>query len=262
MPWHESLMPLAPNYLSVERSVAECAYAGCSTIWIVCNDDVQPLIRYQVGEKIEDPVYANRHFESNRDEHRRMIRIYYVPIHPRDLGKRDCLSWGAIHGAGTALKVAGALSKWTRPDIFYVSWPYGYYSPDAIQAHRRTIYEKGVILNHDGQSIVDNKYLGMTLLPEHIEQLVGEVRDKSTGLWLDSFRTVKLSKDERYSYRNFSPSEVFDTLDFSAHEKIEISDYKSIDSWANYCSFLGKSNNVIKPSLLGYKEWNEISFDE
>jgi hypothetical protein len=26
LPWHPSLMPIAPNYLAVERAVAECAY--------------------------------------------------------------------------------------------------------------------------------------------------------------------------------------------------------------------------------------------
>ena len=52
LPWHPSLMPIAPNYLAVERAVAECAYAGCNTIWVVCNDDVTPLVRHQVGEKV------------------------------------------------------------------------------------------------------------------------------------------------------------------------------------------------------------------
>ena len=56
MPWHESLMPIAPGYLAVERAVVECAYAGCDTIWIVCGDDVEPLIRYQVGEVVQDPT--------------------------------------------------------------------------------------------------------------------------------------------------------------------------------------------------------------
>ena len=36
-PWHDCCMPIAPNYLAVERAVVECAYAGCETIWIVCK---------------------------------------------------------------------------------------------------------------------------------------------------------------------------------------------------------------------------------
>ena len=39
-PWHDSMQPIAKNYLAVERAVVECAYAGCETIWVVCNDDI------------------------------------------------------------------------------------------------------------------------------------------------------------------------------------------------------------------------------
>ena len=32
MPWHDSLMPVGPNYLAVERRIVECENAGCETI--------------------------------------------------------------------------------------------------------------------------------------------------------------------------------------------------------------------------------------
>ena len=54
LPWHDSCVPIASDYLAVERAVVECAYAGCETIWIVCHDDMQPLIRNRIGEIIED----------------------------------------------------------------------------------------------------------------------------------------------------------------------------------------------------------------
>ena len=57
--WHDSLMPIAPNYYAVERAVLECAYAGCKTIWIVANDDTTPLIRHRLGDYIQDPVRQN-----------------------------------------------------------------------------------------------------------------------------------------------------------------------------------------------------------
>ena len=31
-PWHDSLMPIAQDYLAVEHAVLSCAYAGCETI--------------------------------------------------------------------------------------------------------------------------------------------------------------------------------------------------------------------------------------
>ena len=68
MPWHDSLMPIAQNYLAVERAVVECAYAGCETIWVVCHDDMQPLIRHRLGDYAQDPVWVNRHFELRRNQ--------------------------------------------------------------------------------------------------------------------------------------------------------------------------------------------------
>ena len=43
MDWNDCLMPIAPNYTLIDHAVYEWAYAGCETIWIVCNDDTQPF---------------------------------------------------------------------------------------------------------------------------------------------------------------------------------------------------------------------------
>ena len=163
MPWHESLMPLGPNYLAVERAVAECAYAGCDSIWIVCNDDVTPLIRHQVGEKLQDPVYNYRHFEINKGDVKKPIRIYYVPLAIKDINKRDNLAWSAIFGAQTASKILGSLSSHLSPDKFYIAWPYGYYDPWLLREHRKSILEGNVVLESNNETIKDNKYLAFTL---------------------------------------------------------------------------------------------------
>ena len=79
--WDNVLMPIAENYTALERSVMECAYAGCETIWIVCNQDVQPLIRHRLGEMVQDPVWYGRTLSPYPEEQRKPIPIYYVPIH-------------------------------------------------------------------------------------------------------------------------------------------------------------------------------------
>jgi len=56
-PWHDCLQPIGKNYLAVERAVLECAYAGCETIWVVCHNDMQPLIKHRLGEYVLDPVF-------------------------------------------------------------------------------------------------------------------------------------------------------------------------------------------------------------
>ena len=89
--WSDCLMPLAPNYTAVERSVIECAYAGCETIWIVCNKDIQPLVKYRIGDYAEDPAYVSRKFAVNPRDHKKEVPIFYVPVHPNDRFRRDCL---------------------------------------------------------------------------------------------------------------------------------------------------------------------------
>ena len=261
MPWHDSLMPLAPDYLLVQRSVAECAYAGCSTIWIVCRDDIQPLIRYQVGEKVQDPVYVYRHFEKAKDGFQKPIRIYYVPLSVRDLNKRDCLAYGAIYGALSARKIMGALSGHLAPDLYYVSWPYGYYNPEHVRVHRKTIAEGEVLLSYNSQTVKDNLYLGLCMSNQQVDFLQADIKKKSTGLWLDpELRDKRLPLHERYSYRNFNLSEVFDTLDGTT-SRVDIDEYCNLDNWSSYCEFIENNKSVEKPAILNYAEWNEVGFD-
>jgi hypothetical protein len=54
MEWDSSLMPVGPNYTAIEATIFECLHAGCSSIWIVANDDIAPLLRYRIGEYATD----------------------------------------------------------------------------------------------------------------------------------------------------------------------------------------------------------------
>ena len=261
MPWHESLMPIGPNYLAIERSVAECAYAGCDSIWIVCGDDVSPLIRYQVGEKIQDPVYNYRHFEFDKGAVKKPIRIYYIPLAIKDLNKRDNLAWSAIFGAQTANKILGSLSKHLRPHRFYVSWPYGYHNPRLAREHRKTIIEKNVAFSHAGKNVKDNEYLSFTITLPQVKKLVEESVSTSSGLWSEG-REKRLSVEERYSYKSYNLKKVFSSLDFTSYEQIDVEEYHSLDCWDNYRSFLARELKITKPKILKYSEWNEIGVND
>ena len=263
MPWHESLMPIAPNYLAVERAILECAYAGCNTIWIVCNDDITPLIRYQVGEMIQDPVYNYRHFEHNKKEFKRPIRIYYVPIKIRDINKRDNLAWSAIHGAKIANKILRKISLHTAPDKFWISWPYGYYTPSIVRGIRKEILNNQVMLVYNDKAVKDNLYLGLTLDMPQIEQLIVESKIRSNGLWVDpETRRERYPLEERFSYRNFNLKEVFETLDCSNYDRASIDNYYNLDNWSSYCDFLSCNSFVKRPKILNAREWNGVGIDE
>jgi len=261
MPWHPSLMPIGPGYLAIERAVAECAYAGCDTIWIVCSDDVTPLIRYQVGEKIQDPVYNYRHFEINKGDVKKPIRIYYVPLAIKDINKRDNLAWSAIFGAQIADKILGGLSTNLSPDRFYIAWPYGYYDPWLLREHRKTILEENVILESGCETVKQNKYLAFTIDQKQVRLLLNEAVSTSSGLW-DEKRSKRLPIEERYSYKNFDLSTVFKNLDTTQYRKITIENYQTIDCWEEYCNFVSTYKRIKKPNMLKYSEWNEIGVDD
>ena len=263
MPWHESLMPIGPNYLAVERSVLECAYAGCNTIWIVCNDDVTPLIRYQVGEMIQDPVYNYRHFEHNKKEFKRPIRIYYVPINIRDINKRDNLAWSAIHGAKTANKILRKISLHLAPDKFWISWPYGYVDPRVTRELRKEIASGHAMLSYEGKTAKDNLYLGLTLDMQQVEQLITESKTRSNGMWIDpATRQERYSPEERFSYRNFTLQEAFEMLECSNYGRINIDSYHNLDNWLDYCDFLSCNSSIKRPKILSATEWNGVGVDE
>jgi len=259
-------MPIGQDYLAIERAIVECAYAGCETIWVVCNDDMQPLIRHRLGDYVQDPVWVSRQFEYDRTGRQKPIPIYYVPVFQKDRNKRDCLSWSILHGATVATTISSALSRWLKPNKFFVAFPYGIYYFSTWKEYRKNLSsEKKYMLSYNGETVRDGKYLGFTFSPEDLNKLKSLVHQKSTGLFQDEEQTKRLSTEERFSYRKLSLGEVFGDLEEEEFEKIESKIYWSIDSWENYCTYISeKGKESKKPSgyLLSCKEWNGIGIDE
>jgi hypothetical protein len=81
----ELLMPVSNGFNLIQKSVHECALAGCSTIWIVANDDLAPVIRKTVGDWVYDPVYYKRDLESKFYSQLRkeipIFDIYFIRQH-------------------------------------------------------------------------------------------------------------------------------------------------------------------------------------
>ena len=270
--WSDCLMPLAPNYTAVERSVIECAYAGCETIWIVCNDDVSPLIRHRIGELVYDPIWYGRVFDPRPSESRKTIPIYYVPIHPKDREKRDCLGWSVLHGAVTAFKIGAKISKWLTPNKYYVSFPYGVYEPELLRDYRKDISStKPFYLSYKDKTIADGEYLGFTFDGKDFVRYRRVIRKEGTGMWDGSelvdnkFATKKLPVKKRYSARFFSLDKIFRSAILEDAVVSELPWYHNIDSWENYCNFIGSKNRdrIFRPTefLLKYREFNPIGED-
>jgi len=267
-PWHDSLQPIGQNYLAVERSVLECAFAGCDTIWIIVNDDMQPLLKSRLGDYVQDPVYIFRkHDPGNIKENNRLVPIYYVPIHPKDRDKRDCLAWSVLHGANVSFKTSSSLSKWLNPHKYFVSFPYGVYDPSLLREYRKRISsDKDFFLQYEEKTVKDGEYLGFTFGENEYKRYRDHLRKTSTGAYKPvqqgEYPSEKLPLEERYSARFFSLDKVFGIADTSGANIVRIDDYHNIDSWEGLRDYLGSDHRIYRHNtLLTGKTFNRIGED-
>lgn len=271
MDFPDCMMPISENYTLIEHAVYECAMAGCETIWLICNDDIAPIIRYRVGDYIEDPVYVSR-MTKFPSENKRQIPIFYVPIHPKDRDKRDCLAWSVIHGALTSLKVSSQLSKWLVPNKYYVSFPYGVFPVEEIREHRTKISSpKNFYISYDNKTVQDDSYCSFTFgVPDFIKYRKN-IRQKGTGMYttdvLDDrgIPRSKLPIEERYSARFFNLSDVFTDLDLDDSNVLTPSSFCNVGSWGDFRNYMSNplSLEIKRPwkGIMRYREFNPIGLD-
>ncbi len=270
LPWHDCMQPLAPGYLAIHHAIMQCAWAGCETIWIVCHKEMQPLLRYEVGEYVLDPVWLGRgNFDKFPSQTRKRIPIYYVPIHPKDRDKRDCLSWSVLYGAQTAYWISKQMSKWVVPDMYYASFPYGVYPLEILRQHRKQISSsKRFILSYENQTVQQGHYLGFTFDGEDFKRFRRDLRKNATGVHVPGkgMTREKLPVEKRWSARFFPLDKVFKSVILEEAKVIELPWYHKIDNWNSYCDFLASPERtaINKPykKILSYKEFNGVGIDE
>jgi len=245
--WHDSLMPIAPNYYAFERSIYECALAGCHTIWIVADDDVSPLVRHRIGDFVQDPVFLGRKGKfPSRD--RRQIPVFYVPMKEVE---RYCFSWNIIHGMLTANNISGDISKWLKPEKFYISFPYGVYDPETIRPHRQDIIKSdNFFLTFEDQSARTNDLLGFTLNKDQLLPCIQKYEEYENRVLFDQNIKKYLPLDKMLS------DVIIDNV------RVELDQYCQINSWDNYRSYMNSelSQTQRHPGklIMSYREWNPI----
>jgi len=267
--WDDCLMPIAQNYTAIERAIMECATAGCETIWIICNNDIQPLIRHRIGEMVQDPIWYGRVLSPYPEHDRKQIPVYYIPIHPKDRDRIDCYGWSILFGALTAYWVSKQMSKWVTPDKYYVAFPFGVYPPEILREHRKMISsEENFILSHEGKTIKDNQFIGFSFGPDDFKKCRRVIRQEGTREYVNSGKEMpseKLPLEERWSARHFSLDKVFGPVILEDANIVELPWFYPIDNWQNYKAFLSseESENIKRPyeGLIKYHEWNGIGID-
>lgn len=275
MPWHDSLMPIAPNYLSVERSVYECGVAGCETIWIVCHKEITPLIRHQIGDYILDPTInfsLLRKYHTRCEEHLKRIPVYYLPIHPKDRNVRDGLTWSIIYGYKKAYHVSRMFSRWATPSKYYVSFPYSVYSPYSVKEVRKNISSKQSVFltTPDGLTAKDGALVGFSFDTYEYSKyrksfLNAENRKWKNAKWQDGKMVGEmLPPEERYNGDKISLDIFLENCDLSDKITLCLDWHYDISSWDKYCNFLSSEHReIIKRPKFGlkYAEFNPFAED-
>ena len=243
-PWPDYLHPIREGMLALERSVLECAYAGCDSIWIVCNDDVAPLVKHRVGDYVMHPrFFEEKNFVNRKDYHERWIPIYYTPISPRDRNRRDSLGWSILHGAVTSFTVADRMTQWARPSKYFVSFPYGIYCPKVVQNHCDLIRGKqSFFLSHQGETVRENKYLSFTFFPSDWSKFKKNIQHHCTR------GNKNLPLKERWSSKDFTLDKIFNLDIIAVDEKIEIENYYSLETWGSLKDFYVSGTKIVRPS--------------
>jgi len=261
-PWHDSLQPIGHNYLAVEKAVFNCALAGCKTIWIGCPKDMQPLIRYRLGDYIIDPYELEKTAKFARYPDYKEIPIYYVPVHPKDADRRDSLSWSIITAAYGAYRASKKITKWTTPDRYFVCFPYGLFSDRTLQDSRKFARNsRPFYASYEGKTFKDGLFLPFTFTPEDF--LVARKKVRSTETRSVDAERNKLSAEAQFSGRYFTHDFVFSDVNIQDPQVLEVPWYFDISSWGGLKKWLGSDYSLDKPpqSILSYHEWNPIGVD-
>ena len=271
MPYPDCLLPIAPDYTMIEAAVIEAAFAGCDTIWIICNDDIAPIVRYRVGDYIQDPMHFYNKFEAFPSDRRKRIPIFWVPLHPKDRDKRDCLSWAVLHGAITALKISDQISKWMIPDKYYVSFPYGIMDPREIGKLRKQIKsKKNFYVSSGNKTVQDNMYTSFTFGKEEFIIYRRNIR-KGTGMYTTEvvdergLPRSKLPVEERWSARFFEQKDVFVGVDVSQSNIHTTESFYNLNTWESYRTYMSSeaAEQTQRPTreLFSYREFNSFAKD-
>ena len=252
-PWPDYMQPLREGFLAYERSVMECAYAGCDSIWIVCDDSVAPMIKSRLGDYVMSPKYfEEKDFVKKKDYHEKWIPIFYTPMAQKHKDRRDSLGWSALHGALTAFQVSSKMSRWLLPTKYFVSFPYGIYDTMFIKHHRNDIRgNKSFYLSYNEETVKNNKYLAFTFFPRDWSIIKHHVKSQCTG------GSKLIPVHERWSSRHFKLDKVFGSDVLSIDKKVEIPHYYDLDNWNNLKQYYASDLTISRPTKKFIKPYKQ-----
>lgn len=277
--WNGCLTPVGDDLTVIEKTVWDCAAAGADTIWIVCDEAVDPLIRMRMGEWVLDPV-AFKRFDKCKENRQRRIPIYYVPVSLKDRKKRDCLAWSVIYGAIISHNVSRQLSKWLRPDMYLVSFPYyvideEFMRSESVRFRLNRATEKKhhrVFFSHSGKTIRDGKLIPFTMNLWDVLKFKDILERRQAGSNFYTYaECITIPDKERWPERFFTMEDVFGCLSTINSTEIELEYFHDITTWKDYCAYLetNYARNLSRPPFLQkslkrkrFPQWELIGVDD
>lgn len=224
LPWHHVLMPFDKNKTLIQHAVYNCAMAGCDSIWIVCNDDQQPLVRKIIGERVEDPVYKYRAHTKYASQHKRFIPVFYSALPIRDQQKRNHIVWVATFGCLLANKIFGAISKYTAPERFFICWPYAIIESDALRPLRKNMRKESFAFSSYGKNIHTEDFLPFVCDIEHVRALK------------EHCYILQSPNADCGRFEELTMSHVLSPLKNLPLRELEYY-YRKVSNWKEYCDF-------------------------
>ena len=243
-PWPDYLQPIRQGMLAIERSLYECAHAGCDSIWIVCGEDIAPIVKQRLGDYVMSPRYfEEKDFVKNKGYHEKWIPIFYTPLSQKDRDRRDSLGWSALHGALMAFQISGKMSQWVLPTKYFVSFPYGLYDPSLVRDHRDAIRgPNSFFLSYQDQTVRDDKYLAFTFFPEDWPKFKHHIKRQCTG------GSRAMPAAERWSSRHFTLDKIFDYDIITVDKKVEVPEYYDLDTWDSLQAYYRSEMKIPRPT--------------
>lgn len=248
------MLPVDAGFAAIQKSVFECAIAGCKTIWIVANSDLAPMVRHCVGDWVQDPVYYNRTKIRFYREVRKEVPIYYVPIDYRDLDRRDSYGWSVLHGVNSAWWVGNKISKWLVPGKYFISFPMSAHDIYSLRGHRKEIADPkaNFFLTHNNKTVKDNLPLSFTMKGEDFIQCRRKINKETSREFLppsdgEKYPSEKLPLEQRWSARSFDFSQVFEKVSEEPSARVEAEWFYDMSTWEEYRKFLGSGHLIKKP---------------
>lgn len=283
MPWHETLMPVAPHYSAIQRAVVECAILGCNTIWIVSSIKLQPLVREHLGELIRDqkaiglPLERKIFYKSLRFKRKLVlarldIPIYYIAYPQAASASAEGAAFAILYGITKIKQISSEFSKLLAPEKYWISFPHGVHDSEFLISLRDIVRrtEVNTFLAYESETIRDGKLLGFSFKNDDLTKFRSvyhrkyqkshetfDYREQSASRFKHSRRKVKVLLEDVFKELTVEPGR--DIV-------LELPWYSQIDSWEGYCSYLATNAKKLERTnlLFASPRWQRrlIEFDE